>query len=66
MELFPSLGEETRLPPPQGVSQIQMGIVLETIIDIMTMQDHCCFHTLKHRLVIEIGRWSIIPISRDN
>ena len=35
---FPSLGEETRLPPPQGFSQMQMWIVLEVTT---TMQDHC-------------------------
>jgi hypothetical protein len=32
VELFPSLGEETRLPPPQELSQIRMWIVLEATI----------------------------------
>ena len=30
------------------------------------MLNNVAYHTSNHRLAIEIGRWSTIPISRDN
>ena len=66
MELFPFLGEEIRLPPPQGFSPIRMWIVLAATIDATTTQDHFwAYRTLNHKLVIESGRLSTIHISRD-
>ena len=41
-----SLGGTT-LPPPQGFSQIQMGIVVEAIIDSTIMQNHRCLPHLE-------------------
>jgi hypothetical protein len=42
LDLFPSLREETKPPPPQRFSQIQMWIVLKATIDTTTTQDYCC------------------------
>ena len=64
VELFPSLREETRLPPPEGFSQIQMWIVLKaTPLQIKIIVVYC---TSNHRINTKIGRWSTIAISRDN
>ena len=61
-----SFWEETRLPPPQGFSQIQMWIVLEVTIDSTTTHKIIvAYYTSNHKLAIEIGPWMIIPISRD-
>ena len=61
-----SQGEETRLPPPQEVTQIWMWIALEATIDTTITQDPCCFIAPQIRLTIEIWWWSTIPISKDN
>ena len=53
------------LPPIHVYSQIHVWIVLEATIDSTTMQYNCWLPHLKHILVIEIGQWTTIPISRD-
>ena len=57
--------EDIRFPSPQGFSQVQTWIVLGATIDTTTMQDNYCYNTSNHRLAIEIGRWSTLPIFRD-
>ena len=64
MELFPPLGEETRLPLPQEVSQIHVNFILKYLKQPLPPPQHkivVANYTLNHKLAIQIGRWSTIP-----
>ena len=60
MQFFPSIREETRLPPPQGSSQIWMWVALEATTSITTMQDHCCLPHRETQTCICISGWLIL------
>jgi hypothetical protein len=64
MELFPSLREETRLPPPPGFRKYECELYFEAPIDSTTTQYQCFYRTSNQRLAIKTSRWSTIPFSR--
>ena len=66
VEFFPSLKEETRLPPSKGFSQIWTWFVLEATMDTTIMQVHQCLPHLESST--SDWNWTMvdIPISGDN
>jgi hypothetical protein len=66
-KFFPSLKEEPRLPPPQGISQVlECGLYLKQPFTPPQHKIMMAYCTSNHRLVIEIGQGSTILISGDN
>ena len=66
MELFPSIREGIILLPPQGFNfLIYECKYLNQLLKLPQCKITFVCRTSNHRLAIEYGRWSTIPVSRD-
>ena len=62
VELFPPLKEETIIPSPQGFLKYKCELYLKQSLTPPQCKIIVAYCTSNHRLTIDIGQWTTIPI----